>query len=936
MADALKKQNTFSVTIEYLREIVAKQTFRDSPAAALRELIQNAHDACLVRSARFGIDNLSVHITLDSVEKTITIDDDGIGMSLSDIHEYLTTVGRGTKGSRLTDRYDIPVRNAKRLENVIGEFGFGFIAAFIIADDIEVRTRSAEEGSRTVVCRFSSEAVSYEAAEVTDQSPIGTRLVLHLNRKTLSRGLRPTDDATEGSILSWDTVDAIVRKYCIFLEFEIYVALKGDPTTQPSNQIEVPWRAETRLSEAVQRFYEARFGKNKLGEVLHSIPLTLSKERGDAVTVEGLLFIENTPTTEEGSGNLEVFIKRMWVCERQQKLLPAWASFLRGLIVTPDLRPMPGRDSVDQQQEGFDKVARALREVVCSAFLSLARTNPRTFNNITSVHGRAFRWGLSGEKDRAREERREYSEAELLRFVQFVRYSRKHMAGHLGNINELLDISPTVPLEFKDRKRIVNFVARPVPPDRQFEFRKLLTSGNLEVIVPNDESELAVLHCINETFSDVIFKNVELDLLRTDAGLLEGQARDPWVPFIKYFQALARDHRMAGAEVGDMEPDYMPAIVLNVPVSNDESTPTTEQDSSPVPPPVIPGLPPDVAKFYNQTLVINSRNPTMKLMLEYKQSAKIDGVDDVLAVCLHECYHMALESALDAFPADMTRHHADVSCRILENYVKSHKERLGDAAAAQEAQEELETLRRNSKEQLASLTRERDAYRACYGEVCTTGEHLFVPATPEERMAAVVFCDLIGSTGSVVGMDFTERGIVLNDFVKLAEEEVERQKGFFDKFTGDGLIALFGIERARKSDGGFDANDWQEAASRAWKFGTQIQAAMASFNLRPEIQKVIQKNYPKVRDFELRIGISAGLVFFGRFGGRGTAVGLPVIVAARLCSEKGAYAKAHDPILADDQFRKRCPDVNFEPVDYDFVPRGIDVRVPIFKARPPV
>src|SRR5687767_10668143 len=102
----VKKQNTFTVTIEYLREIVAKQTFRDSPAAALRELIQNAHDACLVRSARHGVDDMAVHVTLDPVEKTITIVDSGIGMSLSDVHEYLTTVGRGTKGTRLTDRVD--------------------------------------------------------------------------------------------------------------------------------------------------------------------------------------------------------------------------------------------------------------------------------------------------------------------------------------------------------------------------------------------------------------------------------------------------------------------------------------------------------------------------------------------------------------------------------------------------------------------------------------------------------------------------------------------------------------------------------------------------------------------------------------------------------------------------------------------------------------
>src|SRR3989442_11379664 len=76
MAD-FTKQKTFTVTMDYLREVVAKHTFRDSPAAALRELIQNAHDACLIRSAHDGHQDLSVHITLDPVDKKITIEDTG-------------------------------------------------------------------------------------------------------------------------------------------------------------------------------------------------------------------------------------------------------------------------------------------------------------------------------------------------------------------------------------------------------------------------------------------------------------------------------------------------------------------------------------------------------------------------------------------------------------------------------------------------------------------------------------------------------------------------------------------------------------------------------------------------------------------------------------------------------------------------------------------
>lgn len=924
-----RKQDTFTVTMEYLREIVAKQTFRDSPAAALRELIQNAHDACLIRAAREGKDDLAVHITLDPVAKTIKIVDMGIGMTLSDIHEYLTTIGRGTKGTKLAEKYGVEERNSKRLENVIGEFGFGFVAAFIIADEIELKSRFASKDSRGVYCRFSSAEVAYEARETDESIPLGTSLLLHLNRKALSPSLKPSEDLTEGNILSWDTVDAIVRKYCVFLEFPIYVALKGDPIQGSSNQIEVPWKNEVRLDEAVKLFYDSRIGKNRLGQILHSIPLSLSRDRGDGVTLEGILFIENAPATDESAGNVEVFIKRMWVCERQQSLLPAWASFLRGIIVTPDLRPMPGRDSVDRQHDGFDRVRNALHRRLSVAFLSLARENPWGFNQMMARHGSIFRWGLVEENERALKERVDYLDAELLRFVPFARYSRRHMDGKSANLNEVLDVDPKQPLEFKDRKRIVNFVARPIPSDRQIEFRRLLSSGNLEVIVPNDESELGIIHCIDNRFADIIFKNVELELLKRYAGLLEGDKRAPWVSFLKFFETLAAEHHMTGADVGDLKPDYMPAVILNVPVSqsaDDDVEKPAEKNRRPQVPPLIPGLPPEVARFYNQTLVINSQNSTMKALLEYKENARLSEVDEALAICLHECYHLALDAAIDALPADMMKHHAELTCRILENYVKMQKERLNDATVTQESREELETVQR-----------ERDAYRAMYGEVeeeLKTPEVLIkVPSVPEERWCVVVFCDLIGSTGSVVGMDFTERGMVMHEFVKLARQEVARHGGFFDKFTGDGLIALFGVTCQRRVNGDIDAGEIREVSRGALAFSTGISAAVANLNLRADIRSVIQRNPYVVKNLEMRIAISAGSVLFGSFGGRGTAVGIPVIVAARLCSEKEAFSKAQSPILVDEEFQKRCPDGNFDAVEYRFVPRGVGSEERIFRPR---
>src|SRR2546422_8271301 len=107
------------------------------------------------------------------------------------------------------------------------------------------------------------------------------------------------------------------------------------------------------LSESIKQFYEFRRGEGSLGEILHSIRFSLARERGDSLDLNGVLFLEDHPPGGDSVGNLEVFVKRMWVCERQQSLLPEWASFLSGIIVTPDLRRMVARDELDTEHKSF-------------------------------------------------------------------------------------------------------------------------------------------------------------------------------------------------------------------------------------------------------------------------------------------------------------------------------------------------------------------------------------------------------------------------------------------------------------------------------------------------------------------------------------------------------------------------------------------------------
>lgn len=379
-SDRAAISDSFKMTPEFLRDIVAKYTFHNSAAAALRELIQNAHDACIVRCAIDGRDDGEVDVLLDPREGTITITDNGVGMTVQDIQNELTTIGRGKRASSIAERYSIPTNRKDRLINVVGEFGFGFIASFIIADKIEIHTRHVDPSAKSLKCVFSTSGIFYQIEESKEEFSVGTTLVLHLNNEHRHPPLRPAKNALEGSIISYDTVEAVIKKYCLLLQYPITVTLQGETVGSQLNVSELPWQEKTDLTHKVKAFYENRQGQGALGELLFTIPFTFSREKGDEVNMEGILVVDSrSPGTfddEDRFGNLEVFVKHMWVCEGQKQLLPHWAWFMTGILVTPDLRPLPGRADLETQHESFDRVKRVLHKLLASKFLEVAQKNP--------------------------------------------------------------------------------------------------------------------------------------------------------------------------------------------------------------------------------------------------------------------------------------------------------------------------------------------------------------------------------------------------------------------------------------------------------------------------------------------------------------------------------------------------------------------------------
>ena len=543
-----------------------------------------------------------------------------------------------------------------------------------------------------------------------------------------------------------------------------------------------------------------------------------------------------------------------------------------------------------------------------------------------NLHARNFRVGLLYEKHKADSKRIDFREQELLRYITFVRYSKSFNNGQFCNLNDYLDVEPTKPLKF-DTRKVVNIVAHPIALDRQHAFRRLIASGSRNVIVPNDDSELAILSCIDDVFPDILVRSIESELLRSHAGLLEGSQLSRWNPFVRFYKSLSSEHKIAEVEVGSPEPEFMPLIVLNIPsdkgnenVDDFEGLIPNEQSSMEQSIPLG-----SLSPGYKQVLVINSRNPIMKELLEYKESLGLEEVDEVLSLCLHECYHIAVTSALDALPGETLRHHVELTCELIKAYLKSQAERS-----------KAEISDSKIVDQLAVSQDELKAYKRYFGELTTEDltekRNFHIPPEPVERLGVVAVCNIVGSPENLVRMDFHQRGLILSEFVKLAKEKVAQNNGFFDKFTGDGLIALFGIESQREKNGNFSANDWHKACNDAWVFSQSLESSMFELSGRQEIRRIMDQN-SQVSRLKLRIALSAGSVLFGSFSSRGTAVGDPVIFATQLCSEKGAFDEADSSILIDDCFQPKSGLGAFDEVNYDFRPRGASRRVHIYRSR---
>ena len=366
----------------------------------LRELISNASDAndrlrfeslaapALLESSA----DLGIRVVVDSAARSLSVSDNGIGMSRDEIIENLGTIAHsGT--ARYLERL---TGDQQKDSQLIGQFGVGFYSAFIIADEVEVETRKAGLGADQGV-RWRSEGKGEYTVESCTRRERGTAVTLKLK-----------PDADE--FLDVERMRALIRKYSDHIAFPVLLSVAGnDREAETVNRAKALWarpRAEIG-DEEYREFYK---------HIAHDFtdPLTWSHNR-----VEGkrdytsLLYVPARAPFDlwnrESPRGLKLYVRRVFITDDASQFLPLYLRFVRGVLDTSDLDLNVSRELL-QQDPAMGVIRSALTKRVLDMLEKVASDEPEKYATFWKEFGPVLKEGLA--EDQAHQKKI----AELLRF----------------------------------------------------------------------------------------------------------------------------------------------------------------------------------------------------------------------------------------------------------------------------------------------------------------------------------------------------------------------------------------------------------------------------------------------------------------------------------------------------------------------------------------
>ena len=378
----------------------------------LRELISNASDA--IDKHRFavigdtnlgaGVGDYRIRVEADSEAKTITIDDNGIGMSRDEVVDNLGTIAKSGTAAFMEQLSG----DQKADSQLIGQFGVGFYSSFIVADHVVVVTRKAGEETAT---QWESAGEDEFTISESSRDCAGTTITLHLK-----------DDAEEFAD-SW-RVRSVIKKYSDHISVPVMMpeppAAAGDDEDAAEVPAEPEWQAVNEAkalwtrsrSEVTDEEYQA-FYKHISHDFEDALSWSHNAVEGKLEYTSLLYLPQRAPFDlwqREGARGLKLYVQRTFIMDEAEQFLPMYLRFVKGVLDSSDLPLNVSRELLQQNQQ-VDAIRSALTKRVLDMLSKMASKQPDDYIRFWDTFGAVLKEGPA--EDFANREKI----ADLLRFA---------------------------------------------------------------------------------------------------------------------------------------------------------------------------------------------------------------------------------------------------------------------------------------------------------------------------------------------------------------------------------------------------------------------------------------------------------------------------------------------------------------------------------------
>lgn len=474
----------------------------------LRELIANASDAIdkyhylsLTDETLEKRNDYKIELSIDKDARTITICDNGIGMTKDELIDHLGTIAKS--GSKeFQEKMDHENVSPEDEREIIGQFGVGFYSSYLVADLVEVDTLSPY--SKTSY-RFTSDGIEEYSLEESTKSTIGTTITLHLRENS--------EDYNFDEYLDQFTIKSLVKKYSDFIRYPIMMECTseqpkldddGNPTEEyievktleTLNSMIPVWKKNKNdvTKEEMNEFY-----KNKFYDYQDCLDYYQYSVEGN-ITYTALLFIPKKAPYDLYSNKyekgLQLYTKGVFIMDKCKELLPDYLRFIKGIVDSSDLSLNISREML-QHDKQLTKIASNLEKKVIKHLQELQNDNPDIYKEFFEALGINLKFGIYnsyGEKN------------ELLKGLLMYKTLKSET---------LISLEDYV-REMKEGQKYIYYASAETKEDlMSMPQMDALKKKDFDVLLLTEEVDEFVLQVLQK-FDDIEFKSVnqgDLDLL---------------------------------------------------------------------------------------------------------------------------------------------------------------------------------------------------------------------------------------------------------------------------------------------------------------------------------------------------------------------------------------------------------------------------------------